>query len=204
MGGKMKIRHALISFTAAGALLLAGCAAVDDEATASPPATPAAVEVDEKLTTVDVRVAKSMLDPEGALSDDEIIASAKENGLSAVVEGDTVVYTMTKSQRDEMLAGMRSSARESADDLVADDANSVTAVDFDDEMTSFTVSVDPAKYSAMEGFLVLGFYMQGALLQQFQGISADDIDVTVDFVDDSTGEVLDSGSFQDMRKNLDQ
>ncbi len=200
----MKIRHAFISATAAGAMLLGGCAATDDVATSSASATPAAIEVDEQLVTVDVRVAKSMLDPEGALSDDEIIASAKENGLSAVVEGDTVVYTMTKSQRDEMLAGMRSSARESADDLVADDANSVTAVDFDDEMTSFTVSVDPAKYSAMEGFLVLGFYMQGALLQQFQGISADDIDVTVDFVDDSTGEVLDSGSFQDMRKNLDQ
>ncbi|OAH49861.1 hypothetical protein AYL44_09805 [Microbacterium oleivorans] len=200
----MKIRHAIISFTAAGALLLGGCAAAGDEATSSAPATPAAIEVDEQLTTVDVKVAKSMLDPEGTLTDDEIIASAKEKGLSAVVEGDTVVYTMTKSQRDEMLADMRSSARESADELVADDTNSVTAVDFNDAMTSFTVSVDPAKYNAMEGFLVLGFYMQGALFQQFTGVAADDIDVTVDFVDNSTGEVLDSGSFQEMRDNLDQ
>lgn len=99
---------------------------------------------------------------------------------------------------------MRSSAQDAADDLVADETNAVTAVEFDDAMTSFTVSVDGARYGTLQSLLALGFYLQGALFQQFNGVSADDIDVVVNFVDDATGEVLDTGSYQEMRKNLQQ
>lgn len=40
--------------------------------------------------------------------------------------------------------------------------------------------------------------------KQFNGVAPDDIDVTVEFVNDATGEALDTGSYQDMRENHGQ
>ncbi|MBN9202755.1 MAG: hypothetical protein J0H70_15620 [Microbacterium chocolatum] len=167
-------------------------------------ASAAAIEVEEQLVTVDVRIARSLLDQSGALTDEQIVAGASENGIAAVVDGDAVVYTMTKPQRDEMLASMRSSVQDAADEVIADESNSVTAVEFNDSLTSFRVSVDPARYGALESLLALGFYIQGALYQQFSSVAPDDIDVIVEFVDNVSGEVLDTGSYQDMRDNLGQ
>ncbi len=200
----MKIRGVLVSLIACAAFVLGGCSAGGQGAASSSSASPAAVEVEENLVTVDVRIARTLLDQSGSMTDEEIVAGAKENGLAAVVDGDTVVYTMTKPQRDEMLAQMRSSAEHAADELIADDTNSVTGVEFNDAMTTFKVSVDASRYGALESLLALGFYIQGALYQQFNGVGQDDIDVVVEFVDDTTGEVLDTGSYQEMRANLGQ
>lgn len=181
------------------ALALTGCAATpapaggDDEA--------GAVQVDESLLTVDMTIARSLLDMQDTMTDEEIIEAAESKGFSARVEGDSVIYTMTKAQRDEMLEGMREGIRESADELIADEENSVTAIEVNDEITSFRVSVDGSRYNAFESFLVLGFYLQGALYQQFAGVDANDADVKVEFVDDATGEVLNSGSYQEMIAN---
>lgn len=200
----VKIRRALIACMVGAALVLSGCSGGGDDAASSSSASPAAIEVEEQLATVDVRIASSLLDQSGSITDEEIVAGASENGIVAVVDGDTVVYTMTKPQQEEMLAGMRASAQGAADELIADETNSVTAVEFNDSMTTFQVSVDAARYGALESFLALGFYIQGALYQQFNGVAPDDIDVIVEFVDDATGDVLDTGSYQDMRDNLGQ
>ncbi|WP_194397136.1 hypothetical protein [Microbacterium atlanticum] len=197
----MKIRGAIVSLIVCSVFVLGGCSAGGDSATNSSTSSPAAVEVEEELVTVDVRIARSLLDQSGSLTDEQIVAGAGEKGIAADVEGDTVVYTMTKPQRDEMLSQMRSTVQDAADELIADEANSVTAVEFNDEMTSFEVSVDAASYGALESLLALGFYIQGALYQQFNGVTPDDIDVIVEFVDDATGEVLDTGSYQEMREN---
>lgn len=210
----------LVSLIACAALVLGGCSADGGGAatgTTAPPSggsdtsatqpsggteTPQAIEVEEGLATVEVRVARSMVDPTESLSDEELLAAPRENGVTAVIEGDTVVFTMTKSQRDRMLTEMRSSIQDAADELVDDGANSVTAIDLSSAMNSFRVSVDAAKYGPMDGLVALGFYIQGALYQQFNGVNPDDIDVVVDFVDDATGETLDSGSFREMTERL--
>lgn len=209
----MKIRLALAALIFGGAIVLAGCSSGEGASAASssesPAATtssasPAATETEEELDTVDVRIARSLLDQEGSLTDEEIVAGASEISMGAVVEGETVVYTMTVAQRNEMLANMRSSAREAADELIADETNSVTGVESNDAMTSITVFVDGARYSPIEALLALGFFVSGGVFQQVNGVANDDIDVIVEFVDDASGEVLDTASFQDMRENVEQ
>lgn len=200
----VKIRGVLGACIVGTALVLSGCAGGGENLGSSTSASPAAIEVEEQLVTVDVRIARSLLDQSGALTDEQIVAGASENGIAAVVDGDSVVYTMTKPQRDEMLASMRSSAQDAADEVIADESNSVTAVEFNDSLTSFRVSVDPARYGALESLLALGFYIQGALYQQFSSVAPDDIDVIVEFVDNVSGEVLDTGSYREMRDNLGQ
>ncbi len=200
----VKTRSVVVLLIACTAFVLGGCSAGGGDTVDGSSASPAAIEVEEDLATVDVRIARSLLDQSDSLTDEEIVAGAAENGIIAVVDGETVVYTMTKPQRDEMLAQMRSSANEAADELIADDTNAVTDVEFNDSMTSIKVSVDAARYGALQSLLALGFYIQGALYQQFNGVSSDEIDVIVEFVDDQTSEVLDTGSYQQMRENLEQ
>lgn len=195
------VRAAAASIAFVAALSLIGCAgqpAPAGETDSAPPA----VEVDEGLLTVDLTIARSLLDAQGTMSDDELVAAAEDRGFSATVDGDTVTYTMTKAQRDDMLDQMRTSAAEAADKLIADETNSITDIEFDEGMTSYRISVDAARYNQLEALIALGFYIQGALYQQFTGVDPEDADVTVDFVDDATGEVLNTGSYQEMRANL--
>lgn len=196
-------RKAVASMVVGAVLVLGGCSAGGNVEPANESSSAeGAVEVDENLATVDLRIARSLLDRDGTMTDEEIVAAAGEKGIAAVVEGDAVIYTMTKPQRDEMLAQMRSSTQASVDQMIADESNSITGVEFDDAMTSFQVSVDSTRFSQLESLLALAFYLPGALYQQFAGVADADVDVTVEFVDDATGAVLQTGSYQDMRKNL--
>lgn len=184
---------------AAVVLLSSGCGGsgaprADSSAASGAPA----VQVDEGLLSVDVTVQRSILDPNGEQTDEQIIQGAKDKGMSAVVNPDrTVTYTMSRKQQRELLDGMRASVLESTATMVDDAQNSFTAIEVSDDMTLFTVKVDKARYSELEVLYALGFYMGGGLYQQFSGVKGDEVDVKVQFVDDATGEVLDSGSLRD-------
>lgn len=163
--------------------------------------TPPVVKVDEGLLTVDVTIRRSLLDPDGKTTDEQIIQAAKDKGMKVVVNADqTVTYTMTRTQQKQMLDGMRTSIQDSMTKLVAGGQTSITAVDVSDDMTSFTAKVDGTRYKVFDAFYALGFYIQGGLYQQFAGVAADKVDVKVQFVDDKSGEVLNSSSYRDWLK----
>ena len=103
------------------------------------------------------------------------------------------MYGATKAQHDELLAEIRTSAKNAIDQLVADDSNSINEVAFDDGMSTARVSVAGARFSQLDNFLVLAFYIPGAMYQQFAGVASDDVDVVIEFVDESTGEVPRTG-----------
>ena len=197
----MRNRPALAAFVAVAVLSL-GAWSASGEPRSDASSTGPAIEVEEAIATIDIRLPRTLIDQEGVLADEQIVDAAEQEGISAVIDGDAVVYTMTRAQQADMLAQMRASAQTAADGLIADETNSVTAVEFDEAMTSFKVHVDAERYGALESLLALGFYIQGALFQQFSGVGADDVDVVVDFVDDATGEILDSGSYEDMRERV--
>ena len=75
-----------------------------------------------------------------------------------------------------------------------------SAIDFSDDLTKFTVKVDGKRYNQFEAFAALGFYIQGGLYQQFSGVAPDNIDVVVEFVDDNSGKVLNTGSYKEWAK----
>ncbi len=197
----MKARPAIAALIAVAVLSLGACSAGGERGPDASSTTPA-IEVEEAIATVDIRLPRTLIDQEGVLADEQIVDAAEQEGISAVIDGDAVVYTMTRAQQADMLAQMRASAQTAADGLIADETNSVTAVEFNEAMTSFKVHVDAERYGALESLLALGFYIQGALFQQFSGVGADDVDVVVEFVDDATEEVLDSGSYEDMRERV--
>lgn len=185
------------------AVSLSGCAAgatANQSAGGSGAAgttTPPAVQVDQDLQTVSVTIKRSLLDAEGKKTDAELVQGAREKGITATVNGDTLVYTMTIQQQEEMLKQMRISLRDSNAQLVAEKKSSITAVETNDALTEYTVKVDGDRYTVVDAFYALAFYVQGGLYQQFAGIAADQIDVRVQFVDKESGKVLNTGSYRE-------
>ncbi|MPM72131.1 hypothetical protein SDC9_119104 [bioreactor metagenome] len=119
--------------------------------------------------------------------------------MTAVVNPDgSVTYTMTRAQQKQMLDETKVNVQDSIAGFVNDPENSFTAVEVNDEMSQFTVKVDAARYSPLETLYGVVFYVSGGLYQQFAGVDSDAVDVTVEYVDDATGEVLDSGSLREL------
>lgn len=117
--------------------------------------------------------------------------------MSATADGDTVTYTMSRRQQRELLIQLKTSLDGANEDMVDDGGNSFTAIDVNDEMSAVTVKVDKDSYTEFEALYALAFYVQGGLYQQFSGVEADKVDVKVEFVDDATGEVLNSGTLKE-------
>lgn len=185
----------------AGAVLFsAGCGGAESggvgESTPSP--TPA-VQVDEGQQTIDITVQRSLVAGDTETTDDQIVQAAKDKGMTAVVNPDgSVTYTMTRAQQKQMLDETKVNVQDSIAGFVNDPENSFTAVEVNDEMSQFTVKVDAARYSPLETLYGVVFYVSGGLYQQFAGVDSDAVDVTVEYVDDATGEVLDSGSLREL------
>jgi len=206
---KTALRTAALATALLAASTLAGCAAAEPQAPADPEPSASVVEeveeieVDENLADVDITISRSLLDPDRSVKDADIIAGAVAQGYTARIEGDTVVFTMTKAQRDDTLTSLRDAGREAVDELIAKTDNSMTAVEHDDGLTHYTISVDASRYVPFEALYALAFYAQGAMYQQFAGVAEDDVDVIVEFVDDATGKVLHRGTYQEERDKLE-
>src|SRR5690606_8016362 len=78
--------RAAASIALTASIALVGCAPSAAPAGDSEP-TPAAVEVDEGLLTVDITIARSLLDSAGTMTDEQIVAAAAKNGILARVDG---------------------------------------------------------------------------------------------------------------------
>ncbi|MGI5952339.1 MAG: hypothetical protein ACOX61_10925 [Brooklawnia sp.] len=187
-----------------GAFVMVGCGSEADPATtdANTPSTSSTstgpvVEVDEGLFKVDVKIRRSLLDFDSDMTDQDIIDAAEAKGMKATVDEETVTYTMTRAQQRELLDEMRGTVRQSLDEMVGDPDNSFSGIEVNNDLTSFSAKVNASTYSPFEGLYVIAFYVQGALYQQFAGVDAADIDITVELVDDQSGEVLETGSYRE-------
>lgn len=156
------------------------------------------IEVDENLMTVEVTLPASYFEDE---TPEEITAGAKDAGMiSCVVNDDgSVTYKMTKAKHRELLSELKAEIDNSINDMLTGDTAiaSFKSVEYSDDMTQFKVFVDADQYTDWDSLYVMTFYLLGGYYQAFCGISSQDVEVIVQFIDEATGEVLDTGSLQD-------
>lgn len=133
----------------------------------------------------------------------EIEAAAKEAGYTkAVVNSDgSVTYTMTKLKQAQIKRQFKRQVNTTTHQMTAggtDAPKSYKSISYDDDMTKFDVRVDRAVFDsdAMEPMYALALYMLGGYYQMFDGKAESQVDVTVNFIDDSTGQVFQSGNYQ--------
>lgn len=158
-----------------------------------------AIEVDENLLTVDVTLPASYFED---TTEEDVRAGAEEKGFNNVVfnEDGSVTYTMTKAQHRQVMESYKATVDANLDDILNGEGavESFQEISYNDDMSEFTVKVDPGLYSEWDAMYGLVFYMSGMYYQAFEGVAPEDNHVVVNFVDMNTGEVLNTGDSADL------
>lgn len=159
-----------------------------------------AISVDENLLTVEVTVPAWFFEDE---TKEQIEAAAKESGFSGCTVHDdgSVTYKMSKLKRRQILKEYKKDIDETIQEYTSGGENapqSFKSISYNSNVTQFDVRVDRAAYedSWFDSMYALGLYILGGYYQIFDGVPNDQIDVVVNFIDDSTGETIESGSLQ--------
>ena len=93
---------------------------------------------------------------------------------------------------------------EYVDELIKDeDFASIKDVEYNKDFSKFTLTVDKEAFeSSFDGFAAMGLAMSGMFYQVYDGVDAEKLNVTIDTVDQSTGEVFSTvkypEAFEDM------
>ena len=133
-------------------------------------------------------------------TEDEIIASAKEEGVKEVKvnEDGTVYYKMSKSEHKKMIKEMKESAVDSITEIVkSDEYPSIKEISYNKDFTEYDITVDrKALENSMDGFAVFSLAILGSYYNAFDG-KADDLKLTMNMIDEATGKVYDTTVFPD-------
>lgn len=199
-----------VATTAALVLVLAGCSTEADqgaseEETASSSQTEVqgddgaedqAVDVDEGLFAVEVTVSADFL---GELTEEEIASNAEDSEFSdyTINPDGSVTYRMSRGVYENALAEMKTGIDESIQETVDEYPDVIRSVTYDDAVTEFDVVVDRAAYEAEFGigFIAFTFGIAGMFYQMFEGVPEAEQQVLIEYVDEATGEVIDTQTF---------
>lgn len=162
----------------------------------------------EKIFSVDVTIpAIFYQDEQEEMTQDKVEQLVKESNFNSGVlnEDGSVTFNMSKSQHAQFLQSIKDSTLETIDGLLngENSIESFNKISFNDDMNKFSIYVDATKYSAFDSLNALVFYLVGEYYQLFNGISLDDVDVQVDFIDKDTEQIIDTGKLSEMRSNLE-
>lgn len=154
----------------------------------------AALEVDKKLLSVDIRLPIEMIEEEGVDIETTLEEIRKTEGINKVTLNNdgTVTYNMTKNKHNEMMQTIEESLMESSNELLKSPDNSIVKIENSKDYTLFEVYVDPSRYNEFELFTALSFYIQGIYYNAFNGNS--DAEIIVKFINNDTNEIIEEGS----------
>ena len=143
-------------------------------------------------------------------SEDEIKAAAEEAGFQSykINSDGSVTYTMTKAKHQEMLNEYAASINEYIDGLLNGDEETkvegFSNIESNDDYSQINIYVDKDTYTIWDMMYALSFYIQGGYYQMFSGVSPENVDVEVNFIDNVSGDIIDSGSYRAWVDNLEE
>lgn len=166
--------------------------------------TSGAVAVDKGLLNVEVTIPASFMEGEDI---DTVIAEAKEDGIKDVKKNDdgSVTYKMTKAKHKEMMQEMKTNVTEYVDELINDeDFASIKDIKHNKDFSKFTLEVDKEAFeNSFDGFAALGLAMSGMFYQLFEGVDDGKLNVTIETVNQSTGEVFGTVNYPEAFEDME-
>lgn len=162
------------------------------------------VAVDKGLLNVEVTIPASFLEGEDI---DVVVAEAKEDGIKEVKKNDdgSVTYKMSKAKHKEMIQEMKTNVTEYVDDLINnEDFASIKDIKHNKDFSEFTLEVDKEAFeNSFDGFAAMGLGMTGMFYQLFNGVDSEKLNVTIDTVDHSSGEVFATVSYPEAFEDME-
>ena len=159
------------------------------------------IEVDKGLMNVEITIPAEAAESYGFKfeSQKDADAYAKEQGFKSVKLHDdgSITIVMSKSQHKKMMEELSKSIDDALQEMVgSEDYPNITAVEHNDNYTSFTVTTKSEELSFTESFSSIVFYLYGGMYNSFNGTPADNIHV--DFINEASGEVIESFDSKNM------
>jgi len=156
------------------------------------------VEVDKGLLDVSISLPASMFEGQ---SSEEVIAGAKEKGITASVNDDgSYTYVMSKVKHNEMMSEMREQLKTSFAEMTTDEtyAEIIKEIKHNDNFTDITIIVDKAKYenNLFAGMSTFACGLSGMMFNTFNGTK--DPKITVNVKDADSGEIINSVVYPDV------
>lgn len=161
------------------------------------------IEVDENLLTVDVTLPKAIAN---TMTDEDIKANVEEYGIKSYTKNDdgSLTYTMSKSTHKKLTDDMKANLEESINALCEGEeaVESFVKIEYNDDMSKFDVYIDSASYTMWDNLYMLTFYISGSYYQSLAGVDPDKMDVVVNYINNETKEVIESGSYKEYIENV--
>lgn len=181
-------------------LVLSGCGGavekdINDNGEASP-------EIEKGLFDVTITMPGSMVETGDF---ETTIEEARKGGINSVVLNDdgSITYKMSRAVHKTIMQEMRESFNEMIDDLKTD-SESIKDVKYNKKLSAVTLTVEREIFeNSFDGFSIFGLGIGAMYYQLFDGVKADDIAVSIDIVDASTGEVFNTVVYPDDLESLD-
>lgn len=175
--------------------ILAACG--DDEAATKKGDSEQEIAVDKGLLDVELTLPADLFEGQ---TEDEIIANAKEKGVKEVKvnEDGTVYYKMSKSEHKKMMKDAKQSIVDSIAEIVnSDEYSSIKEISYNKDFTEYDITVDQNAFNnSMDGFAIFSLAISSTYYNGLDGKS-DDLKLTMNMIDEATGEEYDSFIFPD-------
>ncbi|MFR5691748.1 MAG: hypothetical protein ACLUDJ_02725 [Lachnospiraceae bacterium] len=159
------------------------------------------LEAEKNLLSVEVTLPASLVGDSAAELDQE----AKDAGVKEITKNEdgSITMKMTKSAHKTLLSTFKTGIDEGIEEILADKENfsSFDSITYNDDVTEFTVNVDPNTYGGLQSMAAMAFYIQGNMYQAFNAVPSDQIKTVVNFVNKDTKEVIESGDSTQMENN---
>lgn len=177
-------------------ILLIACSNGDDSGKKTDGADKASEEslkVDKGLINVEVTIPATLYEGQDI---DSIISEAKNSGIKEVTKNDdgSLTYKMSKSEHKEMMKDLKEGIVKSVEELkTSEDFASINDVAYNKSFSEFTLTVNKEKFEgSFDAIASFGLALAGMYYQLFNGADVKDYKVTINFKDESNGEVFDT------------
>lgn len=163
------------------------------------------ISAEKKLLDVTVHLPASLTSDTTNEDINKALEEGEEYGIKNITKNDdgSIDIKMSKSGHKKILTEFKKNIDETLNSMIEDKETypSFESVTYNDDMTSFDVTVDPDKFSDWDSMYAITFYFSGMMYQAFNAVPEDNIKVIVNFVDKNTGEVIKSGDSSNLSNN---
>ena len=155
------------------------------------------ISVDKNVLSVEITIPASMYGEEGANEESLEIDKDAYPDLEYTINDDgSVTYKMSKSTHQKFLDELKASLDEGFQELTDQESDSYVAsfteISYNDDLSVFNVIVDPEAYTSWDTLYALSLEIAGMYYQAFTGVDSDDLFVEVNFINETTNEIIDT------------
>lgn len=150
------------------------------------------IKTEKNLLSVEITLPSSLVNDSEVILDKE----ARSAGVTEITKNSdgTVTMKMTKEAHKKLLSELKADIDENITEILADKEGypSFNSITYNNDVTEFTIKVDPTIYEELESVIALTFYLHGDIYQTFNAVPEEQLKTIVNFVNKDTDEIIES------------